>query len=29
MGLQKRLQMYFDLFHNGFDFNNEIQEVKK
>ncbi len=29
MGLQKRLQRYFNLLKNGFDFNNEIQEVKK
>ncbi len=29
MGLQKRLQRYFNLLKNGFDFNNAIQEVKK
>ncbi len=29
MGLQKRLQRYFNLLKNGFDFKKEIQEVKK
>lgn len=29
MGLQKRLQRYFNLLNNGFDFNDEIREVKK
>jgi len=29
MGLQKRLQRYFNLFNNGFDFNDEMKEVKK
>lgn len=29
MGLQKRLQRYFNLLNAGFDFSNEIKEVKK
>ena len=29
MGLQKRLQRYFNLLKNGFDFSNEIKDVKK
>ena len=29
MGLQKRLQRYFKLLTQGFDFNQEIKEVKK
>uniref|UniRef100_A0A9J8CAK8 Reverse transcriptase domain-containing protein n=1 Tax=Cyprinus carpio carpio TaxID=630221 RepID=A0A9J8CAK8_CYPCA len=29
MGLQKRLQRYFNLLNNGFDFSKEITEVKK
>lgn len=29
LGLQKRLQRYFNLKQNGLDFNEEIQEVKK
>nr|BAC82621.1 pol-like protein [Danio rerio] len=29
LGLQKRLQRYFNLLNMGFDFNNEIKEVKK
>ncbi len=29
MGLQKRLQCYFYLFNQGFDFIDEIKEVKK
>ncbi len=29
MGLQKRLQRYFNLLNNGFDFSEEIKEVKK
>lgn len=29
VGLQKRLQRYFNLLNNGFDFKEEMQEVKK
>lgn len=29
MGLQKRLQRYFNLYNQGFDFIDEIKEVKK
>ena len=29
MGLQKRLQRYFILLNQGFDFKTEIQEVKR
>ena len=29
MGLQKRLQRYFNLLNSGFDFTEEIKEVKR
>ncbi len=29
VGLQKRLQRYFKLLNQGFDFNDEIKQVKK